>query len=80
MNYFSGVDHDTLDQSASLLTSDYCLSSAMDSQSKVKGITCCYCYFFVAFFMTCSFILFYLLSLISCSDIQRAKKVVDFRQ
>ena len=37
MNYFSGVDHGTsLDQGASLLTSN-CLSSAMDSQSRIKG-------------------------------------------
>ena len=40
MNFFSGVDHGTLDQGASLLTRNR-LSSAMDSQSKVKGITCC---------------------------------------
>ena len=64
MNYFSGVDHGTLDQGASLLTSNR-LSSAMDSQSRVKGITCC-CYFFVVFY----FILFCFLSVISCSDIQ----------
>ena len=62
MNYFSGVDHGTLDQGACLLTSN-CLSSAMDSQSRIKGITCCCCYFFV--------ILFYFLSVISCSDIQK---------
>ena len=73
MNYFSGVDHGTLDQGASLLKSNR-LSSAMDSQSKVKGITCCYCYFFCSIFY---FILFYFLSVISCSDIQRVKKVVD---
>ena len=48
MNYFSGVDHGTFDQGASLLTSNR-LSSAMDSQSKVKGRTCCCCYFFVVF-------------------------------
>ena len=36
-NYFSGVDHGTLDQGASLLTSNR-LSSAMDSLSRVKGI------------------------------------------
>ena len=35
MNYFSGVDYGTLDQGASLLTSNR-FSSAMDSQSKVK--------------------------------------------
>ena len=63
MNYFSGVDHGTLDQGACLLTSNYCLSSAMDSQSRIKGITCCCCYFFV--------ILFYFLLVISCSDIQK---------
>ena len=45
MNYFSGVDHGTSDRGASLLTSNR-LSSAMDSQSRIKGITCC-CYFFV---------------------------------
>ena len=51
MNYFSGVDHGTLDQGASLLTSNR-LSSAMDLQSRIKGITCCYCYFFfVVFFI-----------------------------
>ena len=49
MNYFSGVDHGTLDQGASLLKSNR-LSSAMDSQSKVKSITCCYCYFFCSIF------------------------------
>ena len=36
-NYFSGLDHGTLDQGASLLTSNR-LSSAMDSLSRVKGI------------------------------------------
>ena len=47
MNYFSGVDHGTsLDQGASLLTSNR-LSSAMDSQSRIKGITC---YFFCSIF------------------------------
>ena len=45
---FTGVDHGTLDEGASLLTSN-CLSSAMDSQSRIKGMTCCY--FFVLFFM-----------------------------
>ena len=52
MNYFSGVDHGTLDQGASLLTSNR-LSSAMDSQSRIKGITCCCCccYFFGVFFI-----------------------------
>ena len=49
MNYFSGVDHVTLDQGASLLTSNH-LSFAMDSQSRIKGITCCCCYFFVFFY------------------------------
>ena len=58
MNYFSGVDHGTLDQGASLLTGNR-LSSAMDSQSRIKGITCC-CYFFVIF-----------LSVISCIDISK---------
>ena len=48
MNYFSGVDHGTLDQGASLLTSNR-LSSAMDSQSRIKSITCC-CYFFLIFY------------------------------
>ena len=62
MNYFSVVDHGTLDQGASLLTSNR-LSSAVDSQSRIKGITCCYCYFFCGIFL-CSFILFYLLSFI----------------
>ena len=55
VNYFSGVDHGTLDQGASLLTTNR-LSSVMDSQSRIKGITCCCCYFFV--------ILFYFLSVI----------------
>ena len=50
VNYFSGVDHGTLDQGASLLTSNR-LSSVMDSQSRIKGITCCCCYFFIVFFM-----------------------------
>ena len=51
MNYFAGVDHGTLDQGASLLTSNH-LSFAMDSQSRIKGITCCCCcYFFVVFFI-----------------------------
>ena len=49
MNYFSGVDHGTSDRGASLLARNH-LSSAMDSQSKVKGITCCYCYFFCNFY------------------------------
>ena len=44
MNYFSGVDPGTSDQGASLLTSNR-LSFAVDSQSRIKGITCCYCYF-----------------------------------
>jgi len=35
VNYFSGVDHGTLDQGASLLTSNH-LSFAMDSQSRIK--------------------------------------------
>ena len=62
MNYFSGVDHGTLDQGASLLTS-ICLSSVLDSQFRIKGITCCCCYFVV--------ILFYILLVISRSDIQK---------
>ena len=44
MNYFSGVDYGTLNQGASLWTSD-CLPSAMDSQPRFIGITC-RCYFF----------------------------------
>ena len=51
MNYFSGVDHGTSDRGASLLARNH-LSSAMDSQSKVKGITCCYSYFFCNFFIS----------------------------
>ena len=39
-DYLSGVDHCTLDQGASLLTSNH-LSSAMGSHTGVKGITCC---------------------------------------
>ena len=51
MNYFSGVDHGTLDQGASSLKSNR-LSPAIDSKSRIKGITCCCCcYFFVVFFM-----------------------------
>ena len=38
MNYISGVDHGTLDQGASMLTSNRS-SSAMDSQCRIKGIT-----------------------------------------
>ena len=61
MNYFSGVDHGTLDQGASLLTSNP-LSSAMDSQSRIKGITCCCCcYFFLVFIMEFYFIFYGLL-------------------
>ena len=45
MNYFSGVDHGTLDQGASLLTSNP-LSSAMDSQSRIKGV-------YLAFWLRC---------------------------
>ena len=56
MNYLSGVDHGTLDQGASLLASNR-LSSAMDSQSRIKGIACC-CFFFVVFFYV-AVILFY---------------------
>ena len=58
MNYFSGVDHGTLDQGASLLKSNR-LSSAMDSQSKVKGITCCYCYFCSIFYVVLFYFIFY---------------------
>ena len=71
VNYFSGVDHGTLDQGASSLKSNR-LSSAMDSQSRIKGITCCSCYFFVVFFYK-PVIVFYFLSVISCNDIQIAK-------
>ena len=60
MNYFSGVDHGTLDQGASLLTSNR-LSSVMDSQSRIKGITCCCFYFFAVFFMHFYFIFYWLL-------------------
>ena len=76
MNYFSGVDHGTSDQGASLLTGNP-LSSAMDSQSRIKGVyycCCCCCYFFVVF---CNVILFYFLLVISCNVMQRANKVVD---
>ena len=71
VNYVSGVDHGTLDQGASLLTSNP-LSSAMDSQFRMKGITCCFCSIFYV-------ILFYVLLVISCNDIQRTNKVVDCR-
>ena len=69
MNYFSGVDHGTLDQGASLSTSNR-LSSAMDSQSRIQGIACCCCYFLQYFL--CNFILFFL-SVISCSHIQKGE-------
>ena len=50
MNYFSGVDHGTSDRGASLLARNG-LSSAVDSQSRIKGVTCCRCcYFFRVFF------------------------------
>ena len=62
VNYFSGVDHGTLDQGASLLRSNR-LSSAMDSQSRNKGITCCYCYCY-SFYSVFYVILFYFLSVI----------------
>ena len=72
VNYFSGVDHATLDQGASLLKSNR-LSSAMDSQSRIKGTTCC-CYFFCSIFLCRgNFILFFFLSVISCDNIQNAK-------
>ena len=61
MNYFSGVDHGTLDQGASLLKSNR-LYSAMASQSKVKGITCCSCDFFCSIFL-CNF--YFILSFIT---------------
>ena len=51
VNNLSGIAHGTLDQGASLLTSNH-LSSAMGSQSRIKGATCC---FFVVFL--CNFIL-----------------------
>ena len=77
VNYLSGVDHGTSDQSASLLRSNNCLSSAMCSHMGIKGITCCcFCLFFCSILYV---ILFYFLSVISCSDIQRADKVVDCR-
>ena len=63
----------SLDQGASLLTSN-CLSSATDLQCRIKGITCC-CYFFCSIFYV---ILLYFLLVISCSDIQKANKVVDY--
>ena len=72
VNYFSGLDHGTLDQGASLSTSNR-LSSAMDSQSRIKGTTCC-CYFFCSILLCRgNFILLYYLSVISCNDIQIAK-------
>ena len=45
-NYLSGADHGTLEQGASLMTSNR-LSSAMASQSRIKGITCFF--FFLVF-------------------------------
>ena len=60
VNYFSGVDRGTLDQGASLLTSNR-LSSVMDSQSRNKGIPCCCFYFFAVFFMHFYFIFYWLL-------------------
>ena len=68
MNYFSGVDHGTLDHGALLLRSNR-LSPAMDSQSRIKGITCC-CYFFIVFFL-CNYFYFIFFLVISCSDIQK---------
>ena len=59
MNYFSGVDRGTLEQGASLLTSN-CLSSAVDSQSRIKAITCCCCCYFFASMFLCNFILFFI--------------------
>ena len=60
MNYFSRVDHGTLDQGASSLKSN-CLSSAIDSKSRIKGITCCCCYFFCSIFYVILFIFYRLL-------------------
>ena len=78
MNYFSGVDHGTSDQGASLLTSNP-LSSAMDSQSRIKGVykLLLLLLFFCSIFLYV--ILLYFLLVISCNDIQRANKVVDCR-
>ena len=56
MNYFSGVDHVSLDQGASLLTSNR-LSFTMDSQSRIKGIT----YVVVVIFLYFYFIFYWLL-------------------
>ena len=64
MNYFSGVGHGTLDQDASLLTSNR-LFSAVDSQSRIKGVYNC---LLLSFFCSINFfnvILFYFLSVIS---------------
>ena len=69
MNYFSRVDHGTLDQGASSLKSNR-LSSAINSKSRIKGITCCCCYFFCSIFYV---ILFYFLSVISSSHIQKGR-------
>ena len=61
MNYFSGVDHGTLDQGASSLTSNP-LSSAMDSQSRIKGVyklLLLLLLFFCSIFL-CNFIIFFI--------------------
>ena len=57
VNYFSGVDHGTSDRGASLLARNR-LSSAMDSQSRIKGITCS-CYFFCSIFLCTGNFIFY---------------------
>ena len=80
VNYFSGVDHGTLDQGASLLTSNR-LSSAIDSQSRIKGTTCC-CYFFCSIFLCRGnfiIIFFYQLLVAMIYKLPRANKVVDCR-
>ena len=60
VNYFSGVDHGILDQGASLLTSSP-LSSAMDSQSRIKGVykLLLLLLFFCSIFL-CNFILLFI--------------------
>ena len=60
VNYFSGVDHGTLDQGASLLTSNR-LSSAVDSKSRIKGNLLLLLLFFCSIFYV---ILFYFLLVI----------------
>ena len=76
MNYFSAVDHGTLDQGASLLKSNR-LSSAMASQSKVKGITCCCDFFCSIFYVILFYFIFY--HLLVAVIYKGPKKVVDFR-